>query len=215
MQGTRRLLDEVPAQEKIRNPELLERRRREILDAALELFLEKGFKATTVRDICQRSGISHASIYDYVANKDDILRRLLHRMFQPDKESSLDRALAGGYAGPEGFLDDLFAYSWGANREAILLVYRVIGDLSHEDRRAVLGRDAALAGGIERYLRRETGLADDDPRLAVIANLIVFLNAFMPFRDWYTRDLDDDDLVRRTVVDGVTAMIRQLADTPR
>ena len=39
-----------------------------------DLFIEKGFAATTIRDICSKSGINQASIYDYVLNKQDILR---------------------------------------------------------------------------------------------------------------------------------------------
>ncbi|HCI11288.1 MAG TPA: TetR/AcrR family transcriptional regulator, partial [Alcanivorax sp.] len=44
-------------------------------------FLEKGFDATTIRDICARSGVNQASIYDYIANKNDILRRLLNKLW--------------------------------------------------------------------------------------------------------------------------------------
>jgi len=135
-------------------------------------------------------------------------------MFRPEQGSSADRALAGGYDGPEAFLDDLFGHAWTDNRRAILLVYSVFGELSREDRRAVLRHDAALVGRIERYIRTEAGLPDDDPRAAVVANLVVFPNAFVPFRDWYTRDVSDE-VIRRTVVDGVAAIIRGLADEQR
>src|SRR5665648_1116551 len=54
-----------------------EKRRQEILDAALDLFIHKGFSATSVRDI---AGVIHASpalLFHYFESKDDILMELL------------------------------------------------------------------------------------------------------------------------------------------
>ena len=195
----------------IRNAELVEQRRAQILDAALGLFLEKGFKATTVRDICAVSGVNQASFYDYVANKDDILRRLLNRMYsRPESAAIAERRKAGAYASIEDYLQDFFRHTWTTNRESILLTYRVIRDLDPQDRKAVLGRDRRLVNDTAALLRRGMGLSDDDERAAIIANLIVFITAFVPLRDWNLRDFDDD-LVLRTVTAGVAAMIRELA----
>ncbi len=65
----------------VQNQSLIQSRREQICEAALSLFLEKGFAATTIRDICARSGVNQASIYDYIANKNDILRRLLNQLW--------------------------------------------------------------------------------------------------------------------------------------
>ena len=65
----------------IRDQDLVDKRRNQILDGALALFLEKGFASTTIRDICAKSGVNQASLYDYVANKQDILRRAMNRVW--------------------------------------------------------------------------------------------------------------------------------------
>ena len=52
----------------IQNKNLVGERRDQLLDAAQELFIKKGFASTTIRDICGKSGINQASIYDYVLN---------------------------------------------------------------------------------------------------------------------------------------------------
>src|SRR5438105_4959167 len=44
-------------------------RPREILDAALVLFVEKGFAATRLDDVAQRAGLSKAAIYLYFDDK--------------------------------------------------------------------------------------------------------------------------------------------------
>ncbi len=49
-----------------------EKRRREILDAALACFDEKGWAATTLADIRERSGASTGSIYHLFASKEEI-----------------------------------------------------------------------------------------------------------------------------------------------
>jgi AcrR family transcriptional regulator len=50
-----------------------EQRRREILDAALELFAEQGYHATGVADIAARLRMSHGTFYRYFESKRDIL----------------------------------------------------------------------------------------------------------------------------------------------
>jgi AcrR family transcriptional regulator len=49
-----------------------EKRRREILDAALSCFLKKGFAGTTIEDIRTLSKASHGSIYHQFRSKDEI-----------------------------------------------------------------------------------------------------------------------------------------------
>jgi len=41
--------------------------------AALDVFQEKGFHATTVRDIGRAAGLTQGTIYNYVRSKEDIL----------------------------------------------------------------------------------------------------------------------------------------------
>src|SRR6478672_4061032 len=48
-------------------------RRREIEDAASSLFHERGYSATSVRDIARAVDIQGASLYAHVASKQDVL----------------------------------------------------------------------------------------------------------------------------------------------
>ncbi len=54
--------------------------RERILDAALDLFVEKGYEATSLREIASQVGISKAALYYHFPSKGDILLALHLRM---------------------------------------------------------------------------------------------------------------------------------------
>jgi AcrR family transcriptional regulator len=54
-----------------------EARPRELLDAALALFVEKGFAGSRAEDIAARAGVSKATLYLYFTSKDDLLKGLI------------------------------------------------------------------------------------------------------------------------------------------
>lgn len=56
--------------------------RQRILDIALDLFIEKGFDKTSLREIAEKLGFSKAALYYHFASKDDILLTLHLRLFE-------------------------------------------------------------------------------------------------------------------------------------
>ena len=54
--------------------------RERILDVALDLFIEKGFDGTSLREIAEQLGFTKAALYYHYASKDDILMALHMRM---------------------------------------------------------------------------------------------------------------------------------------
>jgi AcrR family transcriptional regulator len=61
----------------------------EVLDAALDLFIERGFAATRVEDIARRAGLSKGAVYLYFASKEKILEGLVRRSIIPIAEHAL------------------------------------------------------------------------------------------------------------------------------
>ena len=55
----------------------------EVLDAALDLFIEQGFAATRVEDIAKRAGLSKGAVYLYFPSKEAILEGLVRRALVP------------------------------------------------------------------------------------------------------------------------------------
>ena len=59
-------------------------RRRQLLDAALELIAADGYGAVTIEAIANRVGVTRPVVYSVFANVDELLLALLDRAGEPD-----------------------------------------------------------------------------------------------------------------------------------
>jgi AcrR family transcriptional regulator len=55
----------------------------EVLDAALDLFIERGFANTRVEDIAARAGLSKGAVYLYFPSKEAVLEGIVRRAIVP------------------------------------------------------------------------------------------------------------------------------------
>ena len=85
--------------------------REEILDAAAELFAERGYAATSTRLIAETVGIRQASLYYHFASKEQILAELLEDTVRPSLAYA--EQLAGRPGEPAAALHDLVVYDVG------------------------------------------------------------------------------------------------------
>ncbi|MCB2188959.1 MAG: TetR/AcrR family transcriptional regulator [Deltaproteobacteria bacterium] len=186
----------------IKNKDLVKRRRSQILDAARKLFIKKGFPVTTIQDICEESGVNPGSLYDYVQNKDDILRQLFKEMmgedsetrnaYQPSEEINNLEAL-------RRYMHTAIDHSWTNIPDVISLAYQETRFLDQTTKEEIMSSDRDLitrwAGWIKEALGREV----DQERLLVIASLLVFSFAFLPLKGWTTRGLESEKIIETTV----------------
>lgn len=59
--------------------DLQEKRRRQILDAALACFARKGFHQTSMHEICTEAGLSAGALYRYFASKSELIVAIAER----------------------------------------------------------------------------------------------------------------------------------------
>lgn len=76
----------------VKNKELVEKRREQIVLAAITLFSKKGFYKTTLRELAEEAGLSTGNIYDYVGSKEDIFY-LIHDFAADLAVEALDRSV--------------------------------------------------------------------------------------------------------------------------
>lgn len=67
-------------------------RRQQVLDAATACFSERGIRATTMRDICQRAGLSPGAVYCWFTGKEAIIDAVADE--RHDREGDMLQAAA-------------------------------------------------------------------------------------------------------------------------
>src|SRR5512142_1370901 len=83
----------------------VQRTRKLIVEALIELTIEKGFAAVTVQDIVKRAGINRATFYRHYQDKFDLLDQHAQTVYQlPDNPPD-----AGSPAGEDGTVEKAFS----------------------------------------------------------------------------------------------------------
>ena len=127
-----------------------------LLEAAAEAFADRGFHATTTRDIASRAGLSPAGVYVHFASKEELLYQLSREGHEVARDLLV--AAADAAASPTEALRAIMGTfsRWHAEhfRVARIVQYE-FGNLTPEHRDAVLGlrkqidavvRDVVTAG---------------------------------------------------------------------
>ncbi len=182
------------------------RREQQIALGALELFRDKGFHATSIREIAAASGLSMGGLYEYIDGKQDVLALVYRHLIEGVDRQVLDDAT--------DFEDTLVALMLGTAEHAaeVQLIYRETASLDPAHRRTLAESEREQAATIQAMI--ESGMAAgeldvDDPEL--VSHIVVFLTAFYPLRRWLLRHRDDvgaEEMARtvsRLVMSGMRA----------
>lgn len=149
-----------------------EAKRSAVLQAAAQLFNERGFHATSLDDIAARLQVSKPTLYYYVKNKDQILIECVREGLQMTIDGIEASRAAGGKA-----IDQLMAcmqvYARIVTMDFGMCLIRVGDEELPPDSRKELRR---LKAGIDQEFRRlvaagvaEGSLAPCDPKLTAFA----------------------------------------------
>ena len=69
-----------------------EARPQELLDAALALFVEKGFAATRIEEVADRAGVSKGTLYLYYPSKEELLKAVIREQLSHQIEAGAEEA---------------------------------------------------------------------------------------------------------------------------
>lgn len=163
-------------------------RRQQIEDAASALFRERGYAATSVRDIAQALNLQGGSLYAHVASKEDVLWSIVSRAADRFQVEVAPLAASGAPAAMRlrEMIAAHVAVVTSAQRDAAVFLHE--WRFLSPDRRAQMAerRDAyealfrqAIADGI-----RNGDFAATDPKMATIA----ILSALNGVASWYRPD---------------------------
>ncbi len=185
----------------IKNPELVEQRRTQIVKAAVQLFIKQGFHKTTTRQIAGAAGVSIGSLYEYFASKEDVLYLVCHSI-HTEVEKGVTDALARGTGGRHALAEVIKEYFLVCHRmsDFILLIYQETQSLPSQWQKRVLENElritGLLVGVLTRLVTREDLPAMDERAIEMAAHNISVLGHMWTFRRWFlSRHYSIDDYI--------------------
>ncbi len=174
----------------VKNQELVMERRRQIVDAAVPLFIEHGYHKTTTRLLAKATGLSIGTMYDYISTKEDVLY-LVCMAIHSEVEHGVKEALARPLRGREALAEVIREYFLVCDRmsDHILLMYQVTHFLSPKWQEKVLEAEIRITGLFIEAMRqiKKRGLLSelDDDTIRLIGHNISVIGHTWAFRRWY------------------------------
>jgi AcrR family transcriptional regulator len=174
----------------IKNQELVKERRRQIVDAAVKLFIEHGYHKTTTRALAKATGLSIGSLYEYVSTKDDVLY-LVCIAIHTEVEHGVKEALARPTIGKAALAEVIREYFLVCNRmsDHVLLMYQVTHFLPLKWQEKVLEAELRITNLFIEAMRelRELGKIPqmDDDTIILMGHNISVIGHTWAFRRWY------------------------------
>lgn len=179
--------EKIYVQTNVKDENLIELRREQIVSGAMKLFKEKGFHKATTREIAKAAGFSIGTLYEYIRTKEDVLYLLCDNIYNKvmDKISSISTQ--------KGTIDELknaisqYFLLIDSMIDEFTIMYQETKTLSKEALQYVLNKELEMVKLFENILSHcvEAGqfhLTKDEIYLA--ANHIVVQGQSWAFRKW-------------------------------
>lgn len=174
----------------IKNQELVVERRRQIVDAAVKLFIKHGYHKTTTRLLAKATGMSIGTMYDYISTKEDVLY-LVCMAIHSEVERGVKEALARPLRGAEALAEVIREYFLVCDKmsDHILLMYQVTHYLSPKWQKIVLRAELGITDlfiQAIREIKNKGSLPElDDDTIILIGHNISVIGHTWTFRRWY------------------------------
>ncbi len=178
--------------------------RERILDAAAQLFREKGFDGIGVADLMKAAGMTHGGFYGHFASKEDLMAHAVERSMEGGR--ALAEQLAAGAAGrPGGALAAVADWYLSCRHRDEMGEGCAVAALGADAARQGPGVRQAITRGIrsftERLARLVPGGTEAERRQKALATYATLVGALVLAR------AADDDALSREVLEAARAAL--------
>lgn len=172
----------------VKDAELIEKRRKQIIQSAIMLFQQKGFHRTTTREIAKQAGFSIGTLYEYVRTKEDVLflvyEAINDRVYNHLKTSVElnEPSLSNVYKAIDSYyrlVDDM--------QEEVVILYQEVKSLAPELRDIILEKERQMVMFLKDALLLSMSHEFDEQRAELLANNIFVQGQMWAFRRWILR----------------------------
>jgi AcrR family transcriptional regulator len=177
----------------IKDERLIKKRRDQMINGAVKLFIEKGFHRTTTREIARAAGFSIGTLYEYIREKEDVLYLVCDRIYDQvkerlqkflDTEKTTIEALRQGIANYFRVVDDM--------QDEVLVMYQEVKSLPKDALTYVLNKELELVELFAKMLTRcveNKELYISDSEVELYAHNIYVAGQMWSFRRWVLREM--------------------------
>ncbi|WP_042470786.1 TetR/AcrR family transcriptional regulator [Bacillus ndiopicus] len=179
--------EKLQVETSVKDAQLIEFRRQQIINAAIVLFKEKGFHRATTREIAKVAGFSIGTLYEYVRTKEDVLYLLCDHIYHEVKQR------LASFPQRSGTIDELkeaikqYFLLIDSMTDAFTIMYQESKSLSKEALHYVLNKEMEMVALFQNILENcsELGvLRLSEQELFLAANHIVIQGQSWAFRKW-------------------------------
>lgn len=171
----------------VKDENLINKRRMQMIQGAVALFKQKGFHRTTTREIAKEAGFSIGTLYEYIRTKEDVLylvcdsiyekvqHRLSHIAKEKDGIEGLQQAIRDYYE----LIDEM--------QDEYVVMYQESKSLPNDALQYVLNKELEMVALFEQLLQtcvknKEVDLTEQSIGLA--AHHLVIQGQMWAFRRW-------------------------------
>ncbi|WP_100009862.1 TetR/AcrR family transcriptional regulator [Lentibacillus sediminis] len=169
----------------VKDRELIEKRRSQMIKGAITLFKEKGFHRTTTREIAKESGFSIGTLYEYIRTKEDVLFLVVDSIHHQVR-GQLEAKINFEQPSVENFITVLESYFWLMDdmQEEVLILYQEVKSLKKESREYVLQKERDMVSMLERAIVSCLPFEMTRQDVQLLANNIFVQGQMWGFRRW-------------------------------
>ncbi|WP_338450250.1 TetR/AcrR family transcriptional regulator [Niallia oryzisoli] len=178
----------------VKDERLIQKRRDQMINGAVKLFIEKGFHRTTTREIARSAGFSIGTLYEYIRTKEDVLYLVCDRIYDQVRErlyEILDTK-------PQTTLEELkqaianFFRVVDEMQDEVLVMYQEVKSLPKDALPYVLHKELEMVDVFKQMIERcvENGeLSLSENQIKMHSHNIYVQGQMWAFRRWELRKL--------------------------
>jgi TetR/AcrR family transcriptional regulator, cholesterol catabolism regulator len=195
-----------------KNSELVDKRRKQIIDGAIKAFIRLGFDNTSMSNIAGECGMSKGLLYHYIKTKDDVLYLVAKDQYEVNKTTYGEERDRCAMLPPlEALLHFINFYYHGVDgrQNYNIFLNQVVARLPKEDRKVLFAAERNALSILEDIIRR--GIASGefitgDPVL--MAHNIFLIGRVWADRRWFLGKLYSIDDYIRVQTDAILKMLQ-------
>ncbi|WP_233269490.1 TetR/AcrR family transcriptional regulator [Alteribacillus sp. YIM 98480] len=172
----------------VKDQQLIQRRREQMVKGAVALFKQKGFHRTTTREIAKEAGFSIGTLYEYIGSKEDVLYLVCDSVYE-EVRTRLESLLTNETVGIDRLkqvIQSLFKVMDDMQDE-VLVMYQESKSLPKEALPYVLEKENAMTAIIESTVKtccKEGHLELSEKAIRMLAHSIMVGGHMWTFRRW-------------------------------